>query len=209
MEHQWNKPSGWIGRLLLRNMNSRHSGVTDWGLSHVKIGPRDTILDIGCGGGRTVGKLALAAHQGKVYGVDHSEASLSLATKTNASKVAAGQIQIVTGSVSQLPFPDGMFDLATAVETHFFWPSLPNDVREVVRVLKPGATFVIIAEVFKGAPGTMARAVEKKAPKYGMTLLTPDEHHELLEAAGLGNVEVFTKPERAWVCAIGLKPASA
>jgi len=66
MPHQWNQPSGWIGRLLLRNMNTRHSRVTDWGLSHVKIGPRDTVLDVGCGGGRTIGKLALAAFQGKV-----------------------------------------------------------------------------------------------------------------------------------------------
>jgi ubiquinone/menaquinone biosynthesis C-methylase UbiE len=206
MEHQWNKPSGWIGRLLLRNMNTRHSGVTDWGLSHVKIGMRDIVLDVGCGGGRTIGKLAAAATDGKVYGVDHSEASLAVAGKNNARQIAAGRIEIRSGSVSQLPFPDGMFDLITAVETHFFWPNLAGDVREVARVLKPGGTFLIIAEIFKGAPSPMARAAAKHAPKYGMALLTPDEHRELLASAGLADIEISTVPEKSWICAKGKKP---
>ncbi len=205
MPHQWNKPSGWIGRLLLRNMNTRHSGVTDWGLSHVKIGARDIVLDAGCGGGRTVAKLAAAAAEGKIYGVDHSEASLAVATKNNESQIAAGHVEIRSSSVSELPFCDSIFDLATAVETHFFWPNLPGDVREVVRVLKPGGTFVIISEIYKGAPSAMARAAAKHASKYGMTLLTPDEHRQLLASAGLAEIEVFTWPEKSWICARGRK----
>jgi ubiquinone/menaquinone biosynthesis C-methylase UbiE len=206
VEHRWNKPFGWIGRLLLRNMNSRHSRVTDWGLSHVKVGARDIVLDVGCGGGRTVAKLAAAAPDGKVYGVDHSEASLTVDRKNNAKQIAAGHIEIRSGSVSQLPFPDAMFDLISAVETHFFWPNLSGDVREVARLLKPGGTFLIIAEIFKGAPSAMARAAAKHAPKYGMALLTPDEHRELLASAGLANIEVLTVPEKSWICAKGTKP---
>lgn len=205
MQNQCSKPSGWLGRLLLRNMNKRHSGVTDWGLSHVKIGARDTVLDVGCGGGRTLGKLAAAAAQGRVYGVDHSDASLAVAGKTNAKEIAAGHVEIRSGSVSQLPFPTSMFDLITAVETHFFWPNLPGDVREVVRVLKPGGVFAIISEVYKGAPSMVSRMVEKRAPEAGMTLLTPEEHRALLESVGLGEVEVFTWPEKAWICARGRK----
>jgi 2-polyprenyl-3-methyl-5-hydroxy-6-metoxy-1,4-benzoquinol methylase len=40
-------------------MNRRHSRVTDWGLQQVAIREHDTILDVGCGGGRTVAKLDL------------------------------------------------------------------------------------------------------------------------------------------------------
>ncbi len=39
-----------------------------------------------------------------------------------------------------------MFDLVTAVETHFWWPNLPVDMREVFRVMKPGGTLVLTAE---------------------------------------------------------------
>jgi hypothetical protein len=58
---QCRKPKGWIGRIILRNMNSRHSRLTDWGLGFVAIGGQSAILDVGCGGGRTIAKLAVKA----------------------------------------------------------------------------------------------------------------------------------------------------
>ena len=73
--NQCQKPQGWLGRIFLWNMNSRHSRVTDWGLSHVDIEKQYTILDVGCGGGRTLSKLAAEAIEGRVYGVDHSQES--------------------------------------------------------------------------------------------------------------------------------------
>lgn len=62
---QCRKPSGWLGRFLLWKMNRQHSQLTDWGLTHIPIGQNDTILDVGCGGGRTVSKLAAAATQAR------------------------------------------------------------------------------------------------------------------------------------------------
>ena len=144
---QCQHPSGWLGRLILRNMNARHSGVTDWGLSHVAIAKGDTVLDVGCGGGRTVSKLAAMATQGKVYGVDFSQESVAFAARTNRQSIAAGRVEIRHGSVSQLPFRDDMFDVITAVETHFWWSDLPGDMREILRVLKPGGKLVVIAEI--------------------------------------------------------------
>jgi len=38
------------------------------------------------------------------------------------------------------------FDLVTAVETHYYWPDLDANVREVLHVPKPGGTFALIAE---------------------------------------------------------------
>jgi len=188
-------------------MNKRHSGVTDWGLSHVAI-PRDgAVLDVGCGGGRTIAKLAAASGEGKVCGLDHSVESVRLASITNAEMISAGRVAISQGSVSQLPYADDTFDLVTAVETHFFWPDLTGDVREVWRVVKPGGRFAIIAEVYKGANTTSSRMVEKHGPEYGMKLLAPDEHRNLLAGAGFENVEVFTEPSRGWVCVTGRKPA--
>ncbi|HYA96515.1 MAG TPA: class I SAM-dependent methyltransferase, partial [Methylomirabilota bacterium] len=148
---QCQKPSGWLGRFVLRNMNSRHSKLTDWGLTYISIDPKAVILDVGCGGGRTIGKLAAVATLGKVYGVDFSGESVAFAAKTNQQWIDMGRVEIREGSVSKLPFPENMFDIVTAVETHFWWPDLPGDVREILRVLKPGGTFILIAEVYKGA----------------------------------------------------------
>jgi cyclopropane fatty-acyl-phospholipid synthase-like methyltransferase len=38
----------------------------------VNIDPKWTILDVGCGGGKTVDRLLHLANQGKVYGIYYS-----------------------------------------------------------------------------------------------------------------------------------------
>jgi SAM-dependent methyltransferase len=55
-----------------------------------------------------------------------------------------------TGLGSGLPFPDGTFDMVTRVETCYYWPDLPANVREILRVLKPGGTFALIAKRNRG-----------------------------------------------------------
>jgi len=188
-------------------MNSRHSKVTDWGLSHIAIDKRDTVLDVGCGGGRTVNKLATIASQGKVYGVDFSGASVAFASRLNKQWIDAGRVEIQEASVSRLPFSEHVFDLVVAVETHFWWPDLSADMRELLRVLKPGGVLIIIAEVYKGANTVTAKLAEKYALLSGMKLLTANEHRELFTNAGYSDVQVIEEPRKGWICGIGKKPS--
>jgi ubiquinone/menaquinone biosynthesis C-methylase UbiE len=204
-ESQCRKPTGWLGRFTLWRMNASHSKLTDWGLKHISIEKHYTILDLGCGGGRTVSKLAAIATQGKVYGVDYSDESVAATKRTNAQWIGAGRVEVRHGSVSQLPFPDGMFDLITGVETHFWWPDLPADMREVFRVLKPGGTLVLIAEIYKGANTVAAKLIEKYASRTGITLLSVGEHRELFTYAGYSNVEVIEERDKGWICSTGRK----
>ena len=190
---------------MLRNMNARHSKVTDWGLSHSSIGKQDIVLDVGCGGGRTLSKLAAIATQGKAYGIDHSAESVAMAMRTNQQWIDVGRVEVREASVSRLPFSDGAFDVITAVETHFWWPALPTDLREVLRVLKPGGRLIVIAEVYQGAKAFTSKAVERYAEKTGMALLSVEEHRELLTDAGYSDVQVLTEPTKGWICCIGRK----
>ena len=204
--NQCSKPTGWLGRFTLWRMNSCHSKLTDWGLKHILIENHRTILDVGCGGGRTVSKLAAIATQGKVFGVDYSEESVAATKRTNAQWIDLGRVEIRHGSVSRLPFPDDMFDLVTAVETHFWWPNLPGDMREVLRVLKPGGTLILIAEIYRGANTMAAKFAEKYASRTCMTLLSVDEHRELFTSAGYSNVQVIEERDKGWICGVGRKP---
>ena len=202
---QAGKPSGWLGRFVLWTMNRGHSSLTDWGLPHVAVGARDVVLDVGCGGGRTVGKLATLAREGRVCGLDHSETSVAVSRRANRRWIAEGRVEIRQGSVSALPYADATFDLVTAVETHFFWPDLPHDLQEVRRVLKPGGRVLLIAEFYNG--GKHTRYAERLSRFVGMASLTVDEHRELLSKAGFADVEVTEESRRGWLCAIGRKPA--
>jgi ubiquinone/menaquinone biosynthesis C-methylase UbiE len=206
---QCRKPTGWFGRLLLRDFNRHHSKVTDWGLMHISIQKHDTILDVGCGGGRTVHKLAAIAMDGKVYGIDFSEESVTVSRRTNKQWIEMSRVEILQGSVSRLPFSDHMFDLVSAVETHFFWPDLLADMQEVLRVLKPGGMFIIIAEAYKGGKydNRYHKLLEKVVELTNMALLSVNEHSELFSRAGYSDVEMFEEYDKGWICGIGKKPS--
>jgi ubiquinone/menaquinone biosynthesis C-methylase UbiE len=177
-------------------MNASHSKLTDWGLKQIAIGNRYTILDVGGGGGRTVSKLAAIVTQGKVYGIDFSEQSVVATKRTNAQWIDLGRVEVQNGSVSRLPFADGMFNLVTAVETHFWWANLPGDMREALRVLKPGGSLIVIAEIYKGMATRAGKVAEKYASRLGMTLLSVAEHRELFSNTGYSNVQVVEKREK-------------
>ena len=206
---QCRKPRGWLGRLVLWNMNSRHSKLTDWGLGHVCIEKDYTILDVGCGGGRTLSKLAAEAAQGMVYGIDYAEESVALTKRTNARWIEMNRVEVRQACVSQLPFQDGMFDLVTAVETHFWWPDLSAGMHEVFRVVKPGGKLVIIAELYKGANTTAAKLAEKYASQAGLKLLDVDEHRALFAKAGYSEVQIFEELGKGWICGVGRKPKTS
>jgi SAM-dependent methyltransferase len=204
---QVRKPSRWLGRLTLREMNKRHVPLTDWGLSHVEIRAQDTILDVGCGGGRTINKLATIATPGSVFGVDYAQGSLAASREYNRELIGEGRVRIEYASVSKLPFPASHFDLVTAIETQYYWPDLPGDMREILRVLKPGGKLVIIAENYKGGrldwlEGPLMRVL------LGSSRLSPADQRELFANAGYVDVQVLEERSKGWICVIGTRPAS-
>ena len=135
------RPKGALGRVMLSFMNYTHAPLTNWGL---KLW---TMLDVGCGGGFTIRRLLKAASKrgqsqtrlsfaereqarpkvkgAQVYGIDISEESVAKAKKVNA-KVLDKQVFVTQGSAEKLPYEDGKFDLVTAVETVYFWPTVRN-----------------------------------------------------------------------------------
>ncbi len=201
---QWRRPAGWPGRLLLRAMNITHSKLTDWGLNHVRIETHDTILDVGCGGGGTVHKLARIASGGKVYGIDFSEESVTVSRTTNKPLIKMGRVEIRHGSVSCLPFSDNMFDLVTAVNTHNYWPDMVADMQEVLRILKPGGKLMIIGGAYKG--GQHADRNEKFAELVRIPLHSVSELGEFFSMAGYSEIQMFEEQDRGWICAVGRKP---
>lgn len=200
---QCRKPTWLPGRLILAGMNRGHLALTRWGLAGIDIAKDATILDVGCGGGRTIRTLASLAPTGTVHGVDYSATSVASARRTNVRAVAEGRVDIQLASVSALPFPADTFDLVTAVETHYYWPSLADDLREIGRVLKPGGTLVIVAEAYRGRrmDWLYRPAMRMLRARY----LTIDEHRQLLGDAGYDAVDVRVKRARGWLRATGRK----
>jgi SAM-dependent methyltransferase len=202
--NQVRKPDRWAGRFFLWIMNLSHSGVTNWGLGQVRVGEEFTILDVGCGGGRTIEKLAALAPRGMIYGVDYAKGSVAASRGRNTGLIEAGRVEIVRASVSQLPFPDAKFDLVTAVETQYYWPDLVKDMQEILRVLKPGGTLVVIAESYGKARYDMVQGPVMKLLRSAN--LSVEEHRELFAKAGYTDVQTFEERSKSWFCGVVRKP---
>lgn len=203
---QVRKPSRWIGRLFTSLMNRSHSALTDWGLAQVRIAKDFTILDVGCGGGRTINKLAQSAPAGTVVGIDYAQGSVAASVSTNHTLIDAGRVGVFLASVAALPFPADRFDLVTAVETHYYWPSLPDNMRETLRVLKPGGSLLLIAEAYSKVGGSkLEKLIMKRLLRAAH--LSAEEHRQLFADAGFIEVRILEESQKGWLCVLGRKPA--
>lgn len=200
---QVRKPTRWVGRLVARTMNLSHAAMSDWALGHVRIAPDATVLDVGCGGGATIRKLAALAPLGKVHGVDHSRGSVAESAAGNSALIGSGQVEIQLASVSHLPFKDDEIDLATAFETQYYWPDPVNDLKEILRVLKPGGTLLVAAEAYsRHDSGELQASVMKLL---GSHVPSVEDERRLLTSAGFDSIQVATEPSKGWMCAMGRK----
>ena len=197
---QSGKPRGRFGRFLVRGMNFGHSGLTRWGLTKVEIRENATVLDIGCGGGRALERLASLASLGKVVGIDYSEDSVAVARKRNQRLIATGRVEVLHGSVSSMPFQDATFDCVSAVETYYFWPDIAADLAEVRRVMKPSGQMVIIAAMYRGSRFDKRNMRLIRAG--GMRCFSVQEFEETLQDAGFSAVAVSVEPNKGWVCVV-------
>lgn len=193
-------PHGWLGRILVRAMNRGHADLTSWGLSKVEIAENVNILDIGCGGGRTLEYLASLARPGKAVGIDHSEDALAVARRRNRKLIAGGRVEVLHGSVSSMPFPDAEFDWVTAIESYYFWPDISADLAEVRRVMKADGRLVIIASMCLGSK--FDKRNRKLAAAGGMRCFSAREFEDTLRDTGFSGVTATVHPRKGWICAI-------
>lgn len=116
---------------------SRVQQYLDAEIQHVlkKIHPFDIILELGCGYGRVLEKLAEKARV--AVGIDTSRASLELGQSVLKELPNCHLLQM---DAVQLAFPHDLFDVTTCVQNGIssFGVNQLDLMREAVRVTKPG-----------------------------------------------------------------------
>ncbi len=198
---QTRKPEGFLGKMMLRGMNSGHAKLADWGFSHLPATAPVKAVDLGCGAGRNVGELLKKYPKAHVTGIDYSDLSVEKAKEYNKDSVAAGRCSIQQGDVSELPLPEQAYDLATAFETVYFWPGLEKCFVQVAKVLKPGGTFMICNE----SDGTDPASVRYEKIIDGMRNYTAEDIEAALKAAGFSEVKNDHHPSKPWIAVLARK----
>ena len=197
------KPTGLRGRLMLSRMNAEHASVSDWGMAQLRATSPRSIAELGCGGGRNAAELLRRYPDANLIAIDYSSESVGRTARVNAAEVAAGRCRTLQADVSDLPLPDDSFDLATAFETVYFWPGPVASLREVLRILKPGGTLLVVNE----ADGTDPKAERWTRVIDGLSIYTEQELVRFLQEAGFVDVRSYCDERRHWLCLLAEKPA--
>jgi SAM-dependent methyltransferase len=124
--------------------------VTNAALAAAAPQPGENVLDIGCGTGTTLLRLAEAVGPGgAVLGVDISEQQLTLARQRIAA-AGATQARVVLDDAATHEFPPARFDLAVTRFGVMFFADPVAAFSNIRRAMKPGGRLLLA--VFRPGP---------------------------------------------------------
>ncbi len=144
IEKQGSKPTGFIGKIVGRLMNKVHTALYIDYLKNDLPPDNSKILDIGCGGGKFIKFLSDTNESYMLFGIDHSPEMVELSKKVNRKAIDKKRLEIIQGSVTEIPIDTNELDLVTAFESVQFWPDIDKSFAEIVKLLKDDGTFLII-----------------------------------------------------------------
>ena len=196
-------PTGDAGKQMLERMNQSHYELTGWALNYFDLKDNNTILDIGCGGGMTLNRLSKLVPDGRFFGIDHSLVAVNESIKLNKNLIDSGKMKIEEASVDSLPFNDNSFDRIITVESFYFWPNPVENLKEVLRILKKGGKFMLVAEIY-GKEG-LSEETLNNIRIFNLLNPTMAEFREMFEKSGFANIEIHLKDGTDWISVIGYK----
>ncbi len=140
---QWGYPRGLGGIWVAAVMAVKNVSFIQAALAAVAPLPAEArVLEIGCGDGTALRRLASRAPGAFLIGLDHSHLMI---------RRAAGRsgLHAVRGDACTLPFADGCLDAVLAVNTVQFWADPDMAFADVFRALKPGGRLVVTQRIGK------------------------------------------------------------
>ena len=151
-------PSPWkLGdfHVIGRNQNAGDALCEDCGL-----GAGARVLDVACGSGNTA--LSAARHGAHATGLDLVD---KLVERARVRAEAEGfDIDFLTGTAEELPFPDGTFDYVLSTFGVMFAPNQERAASELLRVAKPGGTIGLSNWTLESFPGMLFGIGRKYGP---------------------------------------------
>jgi len=154
------------------------------------INKGDHVLDLGSGAGNDCFVArALAGEEGRITGIDFTEAMLEKANK-NLEKTGYRNIEFVQGDIEEMPLPDNTFDVVISNCVLNLVPDKQKAFSEIYRVLKPGGHFCISDVVLVGElPEKLKQAAEMYAGCVSGAV-QKNKYLKIIESKGFLSLEI-------------------
>lgn len=104
----------------------------------------NSVLDIATGTGDLAINIAKNTSAKKIIGLDISEGMLNVGKEKIAKEKLSDKIEMTLGDSEKMPFEDNSFDAITVAFGVRNFEHLEVGLKEILRVLKPKGTFVIL-----------------------------------------------------------------
>lgn len=117
-------------------------------LEYVNIPEQPNVLDLGCGTGRLLDRLAEQFPNLSGTGLDFS-AEMIRQTRQNKRDRHRPRLIFVQGNAEELPFADEQFDAVFNTMSFLHYPHPERVFSEVIRVLTPGGHFYLVDPAFR------------------------------------------------------------
>jgi ubiquinone/menaquinone biosynthesis C-methylase UbiE len=130
------RPEGVLGRIGGALMARGNRDCAAWVVDLLAIEPQQAVLEVGFGPGVGIALAAAAVPAGRVAGIDPSREMLAQAKGRNAEAIRAGRVDLHLGTADALPFADGGFDRAFAINSMQIWPDPLAGLKELRRVVR-------------------------------------------------------------------------
>jgi ubiquinone/menaquinone biosynthesis C-methylase UbiE len=147
-------------------------------LEYVELPAQVNVLDLGCGTGRLLDRLATHFPNLRGTGLDLSAEMLRQARRQNRHRP---RLIYVQGNALELPFADGQFDAVFNTCTFLHYPEPERVFSEVSRVLRPGGYFYLVDPTYMGQTGTQWLPVSPG----GIRFYSPQAREQLGMQVGL------------------------
>ena len=136
---QLGSPHGPVGRLIASRLNTVNADRIRAGVETIHCTPGMRVADIGFGGGFGLHALLdRVGPSGHVTGVELSPTVLDMAKRTYSAQLTGGRLDLLHGSLTQLPLAHDSLDAAISINTIYFVPDSGTALGELARVIRPG-----------------------------------------------------------------------
>ena len=146
-------------------------------ISQVELSPQANVLDLGCGTGRLLERLAVQFPNLQGTGLDFSPQMLRVARQNNRHRP---RLIYIEGDAVSLPFAEGQFDAVFNTISFLHYPEPEQVLSEVFRVLSPGGRFYLVDITTKCETASQLAA----HPKTRIKFYSPERREQLGAAAG-------------------------
>lgn len=127
-------------------MEKDHLPITLPVLERMRPAATDNVLDVGCGAGWLSRRMSRLVPEGRVVGMDISDAMIRVARRNSLDH---DNVLYVTGEAGEIPWEPGFFHHAVSVESSYYWPNPAAGMKEIYRVLCDGGSAWILINYYR------------------------------------------------------------